>query len=201
MSRIVKVADLLEPAHLWSRSEVRCRPSPAPRLPGIYAWYFLLAPPGVSTGDCHKARGATLLYVGIAPKPPPANGSPPSRRTLCSRLRDHFSGNAEGSTLRLTLGCLLAESLEIELRRVGSGHRRTFADGERRLTEWIERNARVCWMPVEQPWKIEDHLISMLSLPLNLRGNERHSFHPVLSGIRRDQRHRANSLPIWSRLE
>jgi len=43
-------------------------------------------------------------------------------------------------------------------------------------------------------------IISKLSLPLNLRGNERHSFHPVLSGIRKNHRHRANSLPIWSRL-
>ena len=197
MSRLVKLAPLLEPERLWSRSEVRSRPCPVPRLPGVYAWYFLRAPADVWTMDCHRAHGAILLYVGISPKAPPANGAPSSRQTLCSRIRYHFSGNAEGSTLRLTLGCLLAESLRIELRRVGSGQRRTFADGERRLSEWMERNARVCWMPVEQPWTVEDHLISSWSLPLNLRGNERHPFYSVLSDLRRDHKHRANSRSVW----
>ena len=199
MSRIVKVTALMEPERLWSRAEVRARPCPVPRVAGVYAWYFLRAPAGVSTRGCHKVRGASLLYVGISPKPPPVNGSAPSRQTLCGRVRYHFSGNAAGSTLRLTLGCLLADTLGIELRRVGSGQRLTFADGESRLSEWMERNARVCWMPVEQPWKLEEHLISKLSLPLNLRGNERHSFHPVLTEVRRDLRYRAHSLPIWKR--
>lgn len=201
MRRVIDVAALMKPEHLWSRSQVRSRPCPVPRVAGVYAWYFLRAPTDLVTEDCHKARGAALLYVGISPKPPPANGSPPSRQTLCGRVRYHFNGNAAGSTLRLTLGCLLAESLGIELRRVGSGQRRTFADDEHRLSEWMDRNARVCWMPVEQPWKIEEQLISRLSLPLNLRGNERHSFHPMLSGIRRDHKHRADRLPVWKRAE
>ncbi len=46
----------------------------------------------------------------------------------------HYAGNAEGSTLRKTLGCLLADELGIELRRVGSGTRKTFVDGEHRLS-------------------------------------------------------------------
>jgi hypothetical protein len=52
-----------------------------------------------------------------------------------SRNRYHYRGNAEGSTLRLTLGCLLSSSLGLRLRRVGSGKRLTFADGEARLSE------------------------------------------------------------------
>jgi len=43
-------------------------------------------------------------------------------------MRDHFTGNAEGSTLRLTLGCLLSETLNIKLRRVGRGKRHTFTN-------------------------------------------------------------------------
>jgi len=43
------------------------------------------------------------------------------------RIPYHYKGNAEGSTLRLTLGCPLSEELDIELRRVGSGKRVTFA--------------------------------------------------------------------------
>lgn len=79
--------------------------------------------------------------MGISPKRPPTNGRPPSRENLQSRIRYHFRGNAEGSTLRLTLGCLLG----LELRRVGSGKRLTFAAGEARLTQWLADNARVCW--------------------------------------------------------
>jgi hypothetical protein len=44
---------------------------------------------------------------------------------LSRRIQYHMRGNAEASTLRLTLGCLLAEELDIELRRVGHGKRLT----------------------------------------------------------------------------
>jgi hypothetical protein len=54
-----------------------------------------------------RSSGLALLYVGISPKPPSAVGTP-SRQTLRSRLRYHFRGNAEGSTLRLSLGCLFS---------------------------------------------------------------------------------------------
>jgi hypothetical protein len=57
------------------------------------------------------------------------------------RIRYHYSGNAAGSTLRLNLGCLLAERLGIQLRRVGSGQRLTFAAGEARLSAWMADNA------------------------------------------------------------
>jgi len=45
----------------------------------------------------------------------------------------------------LTLGCLLSEELDIELRRVGSGKRMTFAEGEGVLSQWMADNAFVCW--------------------------------------------------------
>ena len=61
------------------------------------------------------------------------NGRSPSRQTLQDRVRYHYGGNAEGSTLRKTLGILLADELGIELRRVGSGKRMTFVDGELKL--------------------------------------------------------------------
>src|SRR5262245_38953406 len=122
---------LLNPARLWTRSDVLVRDCPVPREPGVYAWYFREIPPEVPTADCRRALGATLLYVGIAPK------QPSSAQTLRSRIRYHYTGTAEGSTLRLTLGCLLEGRLGIRLRRVGSGTRRTFADGEDRLSEWM----------------------------------------------------------------
>ncbi len=94
---------------LMSRADVLARPSPCPAVAGLYGWYFREIPPGVDVDGCHSVEGLTLLYVGISPKQPPANGREPSRSTLRRRLQTHYAGNAEGSTLRKTLGCLLAE--------------------------------------------------------------------------------------------
>jgi hypothetical protein len=138
-----------------------------------------------------------LLYVGISPKRPPQNGARSSTQTLRSRLRYHYRGNAEGSTLRLTLGCLLAESLEISLYRVGSGKRLTFADGENRLNEWLEANAFVTWIACGNAWDIEHGLLKTLDLPLNLDQNRSNSFYATLAEIRKAAKHRAQNSPIW----
>jgi hypothetical protein len=108
-------------------------------------------------------------------------------------------GNAEGSTLRLSLGCVLAARLGIQLRRVGSGKRLTFSVGEERLSAWLEENARVAWLTCEQPWTLEMHLISKENPPLNLDHNEHCSFSRVLSQLRHDARDRAKELPILPR--
>lgn len=122
---------LLTPERLYTRDEVLDRRSPVPRVPGIYAWYFDELPPGVDVRGCHAIPQGTLLYVGIARKEPPRNGTAPGRQTLWNRVRYHYRGNAYGSTLRLTLGCHLASTLGIALRRVGGGSRLTFShDGE-----------------------------------------------------------------------
>jgi hypothetical protein len=154
----------------------------------VYAWYFREVPPYVPTTDCRQALGATLLYVGISPK------RPPSGQDLRSRIRSHYCGNAEGSTLRLTLGCLLG----IPLRRVGSGRRRTFADGEERLSGWMAQNALVTWRPAPAPWLLEEQLIGSVSLPLNLDQNRQHAFHARLSALRREAKARADALPVWT---
>jgi hypothetical protein len=109
-------------------------------------------------------------------------------------------GNAEGSTLRLSLGCILADKLGIELRRVGSGNQITFSTcGERALSQWLEANARVVWHVCERPWKLEEELIPALNLPLNLDMNATHAFFPVLSELRRAAKAKARALPILSR--
>jgi hypothetical protein len=136
-----------------------------------------------------------LLYVGIAPKRPPANGASPSRQTLRDRVRYHFSGNAEGSTLRLTLGCLLSDRLGIELRRVGSGSRLMFSTGETVLSEWMSNNIFVCWTEHSRPWELEEELIRTVSVPLNLNQNRNHGFHSTLTSIRARAKERARELP------
>jgi hypothetical protein len=189
--------NLLTPEKFWSRAEVLANPSAIPRGPGVYAWFFRTVPPNVPAEDCLEVDGHRLLYVGIAPKPPPKNGRPPSTQGLWDRVRYHYRGNAEGSTLRLSVGCLLSEELGIELRRVGSGKRMTFGkEGEGRLSEWLQHNAFVSWVIDLEPWKLEERLISDLSLPLNLDQNRDHPFHPVLSEIRKSAKQRARDFPI-----
>ncbi len=192
---MIDTTAILEPAKLLTRGEVLSRPCPVPAAAGVYAWFFRECPEGVPTDGCLCSGEATLLYVGISPKPPPSIGSP-SRQTLRTRIRYHFNGNAEGSTLRLTLGCLLSHSLGIELRRVGSGLRMTFGVGEQILNDWLERNARVAWLTCDEPWRVEEELIRSVSLPLNLDQNRHHNFHAALSAMRRAAKMRARELPV-----
>jgi hypothetical protein len=143
----------------------------------------------------HPAAAEEDVERAPAPKETKGADTKPSKRTLRCRMRDHYRGNAEGSTLRLTLGCLLADTLRIQLRRVGSGKRFTFTNpGEQRLDAWMADHARVAVLPTERPWEVEQHLFGALSLPLNIRDN-RHPFLAALAGIRSEAKERAKGLP------
>lgn len=192
-----EVAEFVNPAYLFSRSEVLARPSPVPPKPGVYGWWFRALPAPMDTSGCVPRQGSTLLYVGLSPDQPPRNGRPASRQNLRKRLRQHYSRSAAASTLRRTLGCLLAEELGLELQRVGSSERRTnFGEGEQRLSDWMANNALVSWMVREQPWELEDELIGELDLPLNLKGNERNKFHLTLTQARARYLKRARAMPV-----
>jgi hypothetical protein len=77
---------LVQPTRLWSRGDVLARPSPVPRRPGVYGWYFSELPWPIDTSQCVTWDDCTLLYGGIAPKAPPANGRPASRQSLRRRI-------------------------------------------------------------------------------------------------------------------
>ncbi len=187
---------LLRPARLWSAAEILKGFACVPKLAGIYAWYFDEVPPGVPIADCHRnALNQVLLYIGIAPKK--ATTAKASTRTVRDRLRDHLTGNSEGSTLRLTLGCLLADKLGIRLRRVGSGRRHTFTNpGEIVLDSWLAAHAHIAFAAVENPWELETRLLSTLSLPLNLSGNAAQPFAAVLSRTRAAAKRDPDLLPV-----
>lgn len=176
---------LLQPDRLFSRAEVLARPGPVPEVSGVYGWYFRSLPGVVPVGETHEHVGCRLLYIGISPKRPPANGRKPSAQNLRKRIRNHFRGNAEFSTLRLTLGSLLASEIGIQLSRTSSGKSRTFGTkGEDVLSAWMADNAFVCWHTHPEPWVEEGSLIANLDLPLNLSGNSQHPFARTLSEIR-----------------
>lgn len=186
----------LAPPPIRTRAEVMASPCPVPEHGGVYGWWFRRLPWDLDTKGCITHDGLTLLYVGISPKESPARGDVPSRATLRSRIRTHYGGNAEGSTLRRTLGCLLAGTLGLELRCVGTGKRFTFVEGEQRLSSWMDANALVSWVPCDRPWEVEEELIRRLDLPLNLEGNGPHPFRPQLSRIRSEAVRRAKELPV-----
>ncbi|WP_436773310.1 GIY-YIG nuclease family protein [Yinghuangia sp. YIM S09857] len=171
---------LVSPENLRSASEILVRPSPVPAAPGIYGWHFKVAPDA-------KLPSGQLLYVGIAPS------RTTSTQNLRTRISTHFRGNASGSTLRRTLGCLLG----LELRRFGVSEREHFGPtGEGKLSAWMAENARVCWVEHTEPWVPEPELIKQLDLPLNLQHNQDHPFYARLTKLRADARKSARELPV-----
>jgi hypothetical protein len=115
---------------------------------------------------------------------------------LRQRLRTHYAGNAEGSTLRKTLGCLPADELGIQLRRVGLAPARPSWKGNRSLSVWMADNALVSSVIRKRPWELEPDLIAAVDLPLNLAGNSRNRFHQVLTQTRARCVAQANALPV-----
>ena len=191
-----EAAAFLSPVRLWERAEILSSPCPVPAAAGVYGWWFRQLPAPMDVSQCRVFEGQVLLYTGISPRRPPANGQPSSMQSLRSRIGTHLRGNAEGSTLRKTLGCLLADQLGIELRRVGSGKRMTFVEGEQTLSAWMALHARVAWIERPRPWELEDYLIGTVDLPLNLQGNSHNPFHPQLTVARAAAVGRAKSLPV-----
>ncbi|MDH6288091.1 GIY-YIG nuclease family protein [Rhodococcus opacus] len=179
-----------------TREQVLARPCPVPATAGVYGWWFRKLPAEIDTSGCAKRDGLTLLYTGISPNKPPNNGKAPSTQNIRKRIKTHYTGNAAGSTLRLTLGCLVADEVGIELRRVGSGKRYTFHTGETLLSKWMAENALVSWIDHEEPWELEDRLIASLDVPLNLDGNSRNSFYLQLKAARAAAKRRADDLPV-----
>lgn len=180
-------------AHLFTRTEILREPNIIPSCRGVYAWFFRSIPPFVPADGCYVRNDLTLLYVGISPK------NAASRQNLRKRITYHYRGNAEGSTLRLTLGTLLSGTNDLPLRRVGSGKRMTFTHiGEQWLDDWMDANALVCWVEHDEPWMLEHELIQSHSLPLNIQDNLHHPFSASLSALRREAKQSARDMPIAS---
>ena len=182
---------LTDPSVFYSRSEVLSKPSPVPAERGLYAWFFKEVP-GITPMDrCIVKDNLTLLYVGISPK------NDISTQNLRKRITCHYRGNAEGSTLRQTLGVLLTKESDYPLRRVGRGKRMTFTHlGEGWLDDWMESNAFVCWVTHPSPWEIEREIIESVSLPLNIQDNRHHPFSETLSEMRSEAKRFARETSI-----
>ena len=69
-------------------------------------------------------------------------------------------------------------------------------DGEKWLDEWMQGNAFICWMEHDEPWTIEEDLISISHPPLNIMGNSEHPFYLTLRATRKEAIEKARELPI-----
>ena len=168
--------------HLYSRDEVLSNPCPITRANGVYAFFFKEVLPGVPVDGCFTHDGLTLLYIGGSPD---KKGKASATQTLQQRVRYHFKGNADGSTLRRSLGILVAKESGYPLRRVGSGKKMTLTNkGEQWLDRWMQENAFVTWIENEEPWDLENKLLNSLSIPLNIQGNKHHPYASLLAQIR-----------------
>jgi len=95
---------LINCSELYSRREILSTTSLPPSTPGVYAWFFKDIPGNAVVDGCVTKGPLTLLYVGISPD---KIGKPNSRQNLRRRITTHLQGNAEGSTLRRSLGVLV----------------------------------------------------------------------------------------------
>lgn len=165
VSRAVR-EQILQPAVGWSVGQLQSDPRLIPGSPGIYGWWFRSFPPDVPEEGTLRSGLGHLLYVGIAP-----NG-PKSSRTLRHRLRDHIHGPIGSSTLRRTLASVLATSLDLKFTQTAANRASMSAEDDRRLTEWMSREAMVTWLVCDRPWEVERHILaSGPRLPLNIQGS------------------------------
>jgi len=150
---------ILNPTSLITAADVRT----APASPGIYGWWFRRGALEVPDAPYQERDGHQLLYVGISPSRAASAG------TIRKRLVQHVYGNASQSTLRRTLGVLLAEPLNLTL-ALHNGPAHYGTDGEARITRWMQENARVAWAVDPEPWVVEHELLGSAVLALNIDG-------------------------------
>jgi len=177
---------IMNPTKLWRGDELWIDSEAPPAARGIYAWYFDSIPEGVPLDRCHSLGDRWLLYVGISPS------SDNSKANLRKRLRQHFRGNARGSTLRRTVGCLLQKELGLVYYRSSPKSMRFTKESEAVLSQWLTEHARVAWATCTEPWIEEERLINQLSLPLNLQRNGAHPFYPELKRMRAEMARQAS---------
>jgi hypothetical protein len=85
--------ELISPHKVYTRLEVLDKNCTIPNTRGLYAWFFKTIPPLVQVDNCIVKDNLTLLYAGISPK------DENSKENIRKRIKTHYRGNAEGSTL------------------------------------------------------------------------------------------------------
>ena len=98
--------------------------------------------------------------------------------------RNHLHGTITGSTFRLTLASILADSLGL----VDAGGRKLALEGETRLSGWMLEHLQVAVTAVPDRTLVgplEDAVLARLDPPLNLQGMPSSDTRAALSSRRR----------------
>lgn len=104
-----------------------------------------------------KVNNFDLLYIGI------------SNLSIRSRdYRQHFSGNAGGSTLRKSLGCLFGYKQIPRDKNEDSNKTKFSYEDESNLSVWMKNNLLLFYTALDNPDAIETELIRQYDPPLNL---------------------------------
>lgn len=141
---------------------------------GLYSWWAdSIGAKMLTTGLGHHVNPG-LIYVGQAGAT--SKNGIPSKTTLESRLRqNHLGSNSGSSTLRRSLGSILAQSLRAE------------AIDEAALTDWMNTHLQVITVAVADPrliGSLEQQVLDALNPPLNLQGVPESLIRNKLSNLR-----------------
>lgn len=170
---------LLEVEVAMTPSELRGRASTSFAQPGIYSWWV------DSAGASELTRGLGhrvlpgLVYVGIAGG---GTEAAPRTGTLWTRIVTmHLGGNHQFSTLRLTLGAILAAAWGDD------------QIDERALTEWMYQHLRVLPVEVDDPralQSLEADVLAQLDPALNLNQVGKNPLRGRVSELRKQKARR-----------
>ena len=179
MDNKFSIDKILNPEKIFSKNEIFSRPSPIPKESGVYGAYFKEVPSGIDIKNCVLFEERTLLYIGV------------STINLQKRIKGHYTKDASRSTLRNTLGILLADKSKFPLRRIEPYKRKTrnfTPDGESWLNLWVEENMFFSFETTPSYLQREDEYLKKLgpsgSLPLNIDKNT----HPYSSKLKRKRK-------------
>lgn len=121
-------------------------------------------------------NGLRVIYTGIA-------GTSLRKRDL----RQHFRGNAGGSTLRKSIGVLFGYKLIARDKDKSNGKTKFSTTDENKLSEWMQQNLLMYFYSNNNHNNIEIELINHFNPPLNLKGNKNivnSDFRNYLSSLR-----------------
>ena len=169
---------LSKPPICYEASSLEEKKQSIPKTKGVYAWYFAHGELNVPSNSYFRVDDFELLYIGITGN---------LRRRIYSK---HINGNADGSTLRFSLGILLRrKGSPLEPKRKGIKKRIEWSN-EDYLTEWICDNALVAWIEHKHPKLVEEQAVKNFGclLPLNIEHNKENLFAQDLKRERNQMR-------------
>lgn len=150
-----------------------------PSVPGFYAWWTTSTALPALPIRLDGPHGFGLLYVGIAPSRQSSAASLRSR--VC---RQHIRGNINASTFRFGLATLLWKQNGWQPLVTNSGRVRLASEDNVALSDWQRQHLRVSWAAVDDPWRYEREVVTILEPPMNREHNRAHPFYKAMGTAR-----------------